>query len=194
MVPWYRSDEYYAKGWQGSKALDGGGALINQSIHYIDLLVWMLGEAAEVCGFADHVAHDIEVEDLGTAAVRFVSGAHGVVQGATCTYQGLPGRLEIYGSRGSIIVAGEDLALWQVEGEEDYFDAMAGLHKGGASEPRGGMDEKAVEAHAKQLTDLVRAIESGRTPDLDGREARKAVELILAIYESAEKGEVVKLR
>jgi predicted dehydrogenase len=102
--------------------------------------------------------------------------------------------LENYGSRGNIIVAGEDLAQWQVEGEEDYFDAMAGQHKGGASEPKGGMDEKAVEAHATQFTDFLQAIEEGRSPDLDGREARRAVELILAIYESSEEGKVVKLR
>lgn len=136
-VPWFRSHAYYGQGWQGSRALDGGGALMNQSIHYIDLLLWMMGNAAEVCGFADNLAHNIEVEDVASAAVKFTSGAHGVIQGTTLTYLGHPARLEIHGSQGNIVFLGEDLRLWEVEGEETFSDPEAGQQKGGASEPTG---------------------------------------------------------
>jgi predicted dehydrogenase len=153
----------------------------------------MIGTVAEVCGFADTLAHAIEVEDIGTAALKFTSGAHGVVQGTTLTYEGMPARLEVHGSRGNVIFMGEDLALWQVEGEEFYADPQAGLHKGGASEPAGGMLGLAVEAHAAQIADLLAALEENREPRLSGEEARRAVQLILAIYESSRERKVVRL-
>lgn len=193
VVPWYRSHEYYAKGWQGTRALDGGGALMNQSIHYIDLLLALMGNAAEVCGFADNLAHDIEVEDIGTAAVKFASGAHGLIQGTTLTYQGLPARLEIYGTQGNVRVVGEDLQLWQVEGEETYFAPEAGQVKGGASDPKSGMAGFAVQAHAEQIADVLAAIEEDREPKLNGEEARRAVELILAIYQSSAERRFIRL-
>ncbi len=192
-VPWYRSHEYYSRGWQGTKALDGGGALMNQSIHYLDLLLWMMGNVAEVCGFADNLAHNIEVEDIGTASLKFTSGAHGLIQGTTLTYEGMTARLEIHGSLGNVIIRGEDLYLWQVEGEEVYFDPEAGRHKGGAADPAGGMAGLAVQAHTDQIADVLEAIEQARAPRLDGYEARRAVELILAIYESSQKRQYVNL-
>ncbi len=192
-VPWFRSHAYYDRGWQGTKALDGGGALMNQSIHYIDLLIWMMGQVAEVGGFADNLAHDIEVEDIGTAALKFTSGAHGVVQGTTLTYEGHPARLEIHGSQGNIVFMGEDLGLWQVEGEESFRDPAAGRLKGGASEPAAGMLGLAVDAHADQIGDVLAAIEQKREPRMKGQEARRAVELILAIYESSQERKVVSL-
>ena len=193
IVPWFRSHEYYARSWQGSKALDGGGALMNQSIHYVDLLVALMGNVSEVCGFADNLAHEIEVEDIATASLKFASGAHGSIQGTTLTYEGLPARLEIHGSRGNIIVSGEDLQLWQVEGEETYFDPEAGRHKGGATDPKSGMLGYAVQAHAEQIADVLAAIEEDRAPQLDGREARRAVEVILAIYQSSAERRYIKL-
>ena len=193
IVPWFRSHEYYAQGWQGTRALDGGGALMNQSIHYIDLLLALMGKASEVCGFADNLAHEIEVEDLATAAVKFASGAHGVIQGTTLTYEGLPARLELHGSRGNVRVVGEDLQLWQIEGEETYYDPEAGLHKGGAADPKSGMVGYAVQAHAEQIADVLAAIEEEREPKLSGEEARRAVELILAIYQSSAERRFIKL-
>ncbi len=192
-VPWFRTHAYYGRGWQGTRALDGGGALMNQSIHYLDLLIWMMGKVAEVCGFADNLAHNIEVEDIASAALRFVSGAHGVIQGTTLTYEGLPARLEIHGSRGNLVFLGEDLALWQVEDEETFSDPQAGQHKGGASEPAAGMMGLAVQAHADQMADLLAAIEENREPRLNGEEARRAVQLILAVYESSRDRKLVTL-
>jgi predicted dehydrogenase len=193
VIPWFRSHAYYGRGWQGTRALDGGGALMNQSIHYLDLLLWMMGNVAEVCGFADNLAHNIEVEDIATAAVKFTSGAHGVIQGTTLTYEGCPARLEVHGSQGNLVFLGEDLALWQVEGEDTFSDPQAGQHKGGASEPAAGMLGLAVQAHADQIADLLAAIEENREPLLNGPEARRAVQLILAVYESSRERKVISL-
>ena len=193
MVPWYRSDEYYGDGWHGTIKLDGGGALMNQSIHYVDLLLWVMGDVAKLAGFADALAHDtIEVEDCATAALKFTSGAQGMIQGTTCTYQGQPTVFEIHGTKGNVVVVGDDLKLWEVEGDETEFNAEAG-QTGGAADPKLGMLGEAVQAHTEQITDLLAAIEEDREPVLSGREARRAVELILSIYESSASGKVIEL-
>jgi predicted dehydrogenase len=191
-VPWYRSDEYYSDGWHGTKKLDGGGALINQSIHYIDLLIWFMGRVERIYGFADALAHDIETEDMGSAVLKFEGGKHGIIQGSTCTYNGMPARIEVHGTKGNVLVVGDDLALWDVEGEERFEDALAGK-KGGAADPKGGMQENAIVSHVKQIGDVIAAIEEGREPVLNGREARRAVEVILSVYKSSETGQPVVL-
>lgn len=193
LVPWYRTDEYYSDGWHGTKRLDGGGALMNQSIHYVDLLLWMLGDPLEVFGYAEQKAHPmIEVEDCASAVGRFASGAQGIIQGTTCTYQGHPAVLEMHGTQGNVRVVGDQLQLWEVAGEPTESIPDAGL-LAGAADPKMGMVGEAVQAHADQIGDLLAAIEEGRQPVLNGQEARKAVELILAIYRSSETGQLVKL-
>ncbi len=191
-VPWYRTDEYYSDGWHGTKALDGGGALINQSIHYIDLLIWFLGRVERIFGFTDALAHDIETEDMGSAVLKFEGGQHGIIQGSTCTYQGMPARIELHGTKGNILCVGDDVALWDVEGDERVEDPMAG-RKGGAADPKSGMPERAVDSHVKQIGDVLAAIEEDRDPVIDGHEARRAVEVILSIYRASETGQVVEL-
>jgi UDP-N-acetyl-2-amino-2-deoxyglucuronate dehydrogenase len=191
-VPWFRSDEYYADGWHGTKALDGGGALMNQSIHYIDLLLHLMGRATRVAGFTGTLAHDrIEVEDCGSAVVLFESGAQGLVHGSTCTYTGHPARVAVHGTRGNVYLEANEVRLWEVEGEPlERNDGPAAATA--ASDPRAGLDQ-AVRAHAAEIQDLIDAIREDRDPKLDGREARRAVELILAIYRSSETGEVADL-
>ncbi|MGQ9731043.1 MAG: Gfo/Idh/MocA family protein [Candidatus Zipacnadales bacterium] len=191
-VPWFRSDEYYSDGWHGTKALDGGGALMNQSIHYIDLLLFIMGKAKKVAGFVATLAHDhIEVEDCASAVILFENGAQGVIQGTTCTYKGHPARFEVHGTRGNVLVEADELRLWEVEGEPlERNDAP--LATTASADPRAGL-ERGIQAHAKQIQDVIDAIREDREPKLSGREARRAVELILAIYRSSEKGEVVQL-
>ena len=191
-VPWYRSPEYYAGSWHGTKALDGGGALMNQSIHYVDLLIWLFGDVAELAGFADTMIHDIEVEDCASAVLKFRNGAQGLMQGTTLTYRGMPARLEVHGEKGNVVVVGDELQLWQVEGDETEYNPTAGS-AGAAADPRKGMPDLAVQAHMEQIADLLRAVEEGREPALNGVEARRAVEVILAIYKSSEERSVVKL-
>jgi len=191
-VPWHRSEQYYADGWHGTRALDGGGALMNQSIHYIDLLLFIMGRARKVAGYAARLGHEgIEVEDCASAVVLFESGAQGIIQGTTCTHRGHPARLEVHGTLGNVYVEADELRLWEVEGEP--VERMEGALKAtAASDPRAGL-ERGVQAHADQIQDVIEAIREGREPRLSGREARRAVELILAIYRSSETGEVVAL-
>ena len=193
MVPWYRADDYYSQGWQGTWKYDGGGALMNQSIHYIDLLIWFMGNVESICGYADHLNHDIETEDCGSAALKFTSGAQGIIQGTTCTYKGHPARIEIHGTKGNAVIAGGDVSVWQIEGEEEIFDPQAGTRLTATSDPKAGMQEDAVIAHMEQISDVIAAVEQGREPILNGREARRAVEVVLGIYKSSREGAVVKL-
>src|SRR5438093_9072076 len=112
---WWRSQAYYDQGgWRGTKALDGGGALMNQAIHNVDLLLWMMGPATHVSAFKATLAHErIEVEDTAVACVRFASGALGVIQATTSVWPGLPKTIAIHGNRGSVIVEQEDVLRWE---------------------------------------------------------------------------------
>jgi predicted dehydrogenase len=189
-IKWYRTQEYYGQGgWRGTFQFDGGGALMNQGIHGIDLLQWLMGGIAEVSGFAATLAHTgIEVEDVGAASVRFKSGALGIVEGTTGAWPGEKLRIEISGSDGSIVMEDETIRTWQFRGEtpEDEkirrrFGPQEGLLSGGATDP------KAInsEGHRRQFEDFVAAINENRTPRIDGAEARAAVAIITAIYRSA---------
>jgi predicted dehydrogenase len=140
------------------------------------------------------LAHDtIEVEDCASATLKFVDGMQGLIQGTTCTYRGHEARLEIHGTLGNVVVVGDQLMLWEVEGEEYIYVPDAGAI-GGAADPVAGMAGEAVPAHVEQISDVIAAIAEDRDPLLSGREARRAVELILAIYESSATRKIVRLR
>src|SRR5262245_49364652 len=195
---WWRPQSYYDQGgWKGTKALDGGGALMNQAIHNVDLLSWLMGPVSQICGFSAMLAHErIEVEDTAVACLRFKSGALGVIQATTSVYPGLPKTIAIHGDKGTAVVEQDDLLRWEFDAEtpEDKQLRARFAQKTGAS--GGSSDPSAIShvGHAKQLADFVQAIQSGRLPLVDGREGRRAVEIILAIYESAATGRVVELR
>lgn len=197
-VKWFRTQEYYDNGgWRGTWKLDGGGALMNQSIHAIDLLQWYMGPVERVCAFASTLGHErIEVEDTAAAALRFRSGALGAIEGTTSASPGLPKRVEISGTGGTVIQEEEVLKTWSfAEPAEDdeqtrqRFPPDAPATAGAASDP-GAIS---FEGHRLQLEDMVAAMETGREPAVTGREARKAVEIILAIYRSAREGRMVSL-
>jgi predicted dehydrogenase len=191
-LKWWRSQEYYdSAAWRGTWNLDGGGALMNQSIHYVDLLQWLMGPITSLRGFIATQNHAIEVEDCATAAIHFASGALGTFQGSTCTYRGLPARIEVHGERGNVIIEDDKIRLWDVEGEERE-EAAGATNTGSSANPGSGL-ETGHEAHVEQIGDILAAIEEGREPHLNGTEARKAVEVILAIYQSAWKRETVHL-
>jgi predicted dehydrogenase len=194
---WWRTQAYYDQGgWRGTKALDGGGALMNQAIHNVDLLLWMMGAPKQIVGFADRLAHErIEVEDTAVACLRFQSGALGVIEATTSVHPGLPKTVAIHGDRGTAVIEQEDVLRWDFapETDEDRAVRQRFAQKVGAS--GGSSDPSAISHvyHARQLTDFVQALESGRKPLVDGREGRRAVEVILAIYESATTGRIVEL-
>jgi UDP-N-acetyl-2-amino-2-deoxyglucuronate dehydrogenase len=196
-VKWWRTQEYYdSGGWRGTWQLDGGGALMNQAIHNVDLLYWLMGDVESITAQTATLAHvRIEVEDTAIAAVRFKSGALGVIQAATSVYPGLLKRIEIHGDRGSVRVEQDDITLWEfqerVPSDNEIYAAMAAQSgfKAGASDPRGITHV----GHRDQLVDFLEAIDSGRDPIVDGREGRKSVEIIRAIYRSAGSGQAVRL-
>jgi len=194
---WWRPQSYYDEGgWKGTKALDGGGALMNQAIHNVDLLLWMMGAPTHVSGFTATLAHErIEVEDTAVACLRFKGGALGVIEATTSVHPGSPKTIAVHGDRGTAVIEQEDVLRWDFtpETDEDRAIKQRFAQKVGAS---GGSSNPAAISHvyhARQLTDFVEALGSGRKPLVDGREGRRAVEVILAIYQSAASGRVVEI-
>jgi predicted dehydrogenase len=191
---WWRAQAYYDDGgWKGTQALDGGGALMNQAIHNVDLLLWLMGPAASVCGFTATLAHErIEVEDTAVAAIRFKNGALGVITAATSVAPGYPKQIAIHGDKGTAVVEHEDVLRWDF-GPTPEPDSGQKKSAGGVS--GGAADPKAIshEGHRRQLADFIEAVRENRPPKVDGREGKRAVELICAIYESARTGKAVEL-
>jgi len=195
---WWRSQEYYDEGgWKGTQALDGGGALMNQAIHNVDLLLWMMGDVTHVTGFTATLAHErIEVEDTAVAVLRFKSGALGVIQATTSVHPGYPKTIAIHGDKGSAVIEQDFFfnCAFTPETDADRETKVRFAGKVGAS--GGAADPKAIsfEGHRRQLADFVQAIRSNGKPKVDGREGKKAVDLIRAIYESNATGRVVEMR
>jgi UDP-N-acetyl-2-amino-2-deoxyglucuronate dehydrogenase len=210
-VPWFRSQHYYDSGdWRGTWDLDGGGCLMNQGLHTIDLMRWMCGPVAHVSAYARTAAHDrIEVEDVLCGTIVFDSGALGTVMTTTSSYPAFPARLGIHGSRGGAVLEGDALAAFSVidgehlPGERPMAHAVE-VARGGTraatpplvkvAPPSPGQIDSWTIGHRRQLLDFVDAVESGREPVVDGIEGRNAVELIEAMYRSVRTGVVEKTR
>lgn len=196
-VKWFRTQAYYEEGaWRGSWRWDGGGALMNQSIHQIDLLQWLMGPVEWVSGQTAMLAHEgIEVEDTAAAVLRFKSGALGVIEGTTSIYPGYPKRLELHGSRGSAVLVDDEIREWQYEGlAATERDALLDRYRprqssGTFADPMAMSFDK----HRAQIAEMIEAIGQNRTPAVDGVEGRKSVEIILGVYRSAQTGQPVRL-
>lgn len=194
-IKWYRSPEYY-QGWKGTKQFDGGAALINQGIHTIDLLQWMMGPVEEVFGYTATKVHRIEGEDVGVAVLRFRSGALGVIEASTAAYPGLPERLGIYGSGGFIEMEGSKIISWnffnkQFQEEINVFTKELEVYANvsGGSSPSG----IGTEFHRRQILAILRAIRSGEQPPISPKEATKSVAIIEGIYKANLTGKSVRL-
>ena len=192
-VKWHRTAQYYT-GWKGTLKLDGGGAVINQSIHAVDQLQWFAGMPTEVFAFKTRRVHTgIEAEDTAVAALRFASGALGTIEASTALYPGWSRRIELCGEHGSAVLEDDRIAKWDFrEGRPEDEAIRAGNSNAlgsGASNPAA----ISFEGHRRQMQDLIDALRAGRAPSLDGREGRKAVALVRAIYDSAESGKPVTL-
>ena len=199
---WYRTQGYYdSAAWRGTWAMDGG-SLMNQGVHYVDLLRWCMGPVTEVTAVCATQAHRVEVEDTALAIVRFGSGAVGTILSSTAAFPGFPQRLEVTGTDGTVIVedgrivrrafgsrAGADPADPGTvpEGGAGAIGALGGL--GAAADPV-AID---VAGHAAQIADLLAAIEEGREPAVDGQAGRDALEIVCAVYESARTGRTVSV-
>lgn len=196
----YRTQEYYDSGdWRGTWELDGGGCLMNQGIHDVDLLQWFLGPVKSVYAITDTVAHKgIEVEDIAVAVIRFKNGTKGIIEASTSCYPGFPSLLQIYGTLGTITLRDEKITDWRFinSTKEDLgFSKQIFNQK---KEETGHTDPSKPTAtlknsHMYQIENMIRAINNNVAPEITGEEARKSVEIILAIYKSSRTGEEVTL-
>jgi predicted dehydrogenase len=191
-VKWYRTQQYYDSGaWRGTWALDGGGAVMNQGIHTVDQLIFLAGDVRAVCASTACLAHSgIEVEDTAVAIIEFVSGARGVIQCSTACWSstGHPAEVHLCGDKGSAFLADERFRVWDFSEPAAWDDQVtADLMQGSQVKGVGANDPKAINflGHQRNFEDVVSAIREGREPSVGGDEARKAVAVINAIYESA---------
>jgi predicted dehydrogenase len=193
-IKWYRDQAYYdSAGWRGTWALDGGGALMNQSIHTVDALLYLAGPVKSVQANTACLAHtDIEVEDIAVAIVEFENGARGIIEGSTCTWSrnGHPARVQLAGTEGSVFLADEAFETWDFMHESEEDESIRAQFMQGAATGLGANDPTAIDFHQHQrnFEEVVTAIQEGREPSTSASEARKSVELIQAIYQSAQNG------
>lgn len=194
-VKWHRTDAYYrSAAWRGTWQLDGGGALMNQGIHSVDLLQWYMGPVESVQAFVANRKHKtIEVEDTVVASLRFASGALGSIEASTALWPGSLKQIEILGTEGSAVLQESDLIKWdfsQALPEDEIVRNAGGVSShGGVSNPA----DISHMGHLFQINDLLRAIREGGQPAIDGPEGRRSVEIVLAIYQSAREGKMVRL-
>ena len=186
-VPWWRNDEYYERSWRGTWKLDGGGALMNQSIHMVDLLQYMVGPVESLQAFIATLGHpQIEVEDTSMAILKFKNKALGMIYGTTSSFPGQFRRLEITGTKGTVIMEENSFKVWQfaepIEEDSEILKKYSTIEGGG-----GVSDPMAIpfEPHARNIAAFIDSIEKNEPFEVDGNEARKSVEIVLGIYESA---------
>jgi UDP-N-acetyl-2-amino-2-deoxyglucuronate dehydrogenase len=195
-VKWHRPPEYYAGSrWRGTQALDGGGALMNQGVHTVDLLLWLFGPVRRVFGRTAALLHAIEVEDTAVGVLEFANGALGTIEAATSAYPGYPRRIELTGSQGTLVIDGDRLArvdLNESRGPAAPKLARTPSSEGGSGGPASSPVVADASAHQRVLEDFIRAIATNSAPCCDGREGRRSVALIEAIYRSSRTGQAVE--
>lgn len=189
-IKWYRSQEYYDSGdWRGTWALDGGGALMNQGIHQIDLLLWFMGDVKKVRANTATVAHrNIEVEDIATVLLGFENGAHGVIEASTAIWHGHPARIEVHGTDGTVTLEDGKIRVWQFKKKRVIDQKIRAAAKEESDLGSGAADPMAAlksGGHRRQIEDFANAILGKKNTVIPGTEGRRAVALIEAIYKSA---------
>lgn len=191
-VKWYRPPDYYAQSkWRGTKALDGGGALMNQGIHTVDLLLWWLGDIVRVSARGGTLLHRIEVEDTIVAWLEFANGAIGTLEATTAAYPGYPRRVELTGTRGTVNVEQDRIVACDLQDPPTSIATALAAQDGDANASAASPIVSDARGHQRILEDLLRAIETGGRPQCDGVEGRRSVAVVNAIYESAATGRPV---
>ncbi|MCC6485605.1 MAG: Gfo/Idh/MocA family oxidoreductase [Armatimonadetes bacterium] len=182
-IKYYRSQAYYdSAGWRGTWELDGGGALMNQGVHCVDLMRWIAGDPVSVYARCAHLARKIEVEDTACAVVEYSCGAMGIIEATTSVYNGMDHRLEFHGETGNVLVEGARIVRWETEDGSGPPESLVADDPQAAANPA----DIGIENHRAQIKDFADAIIQKRAPLVTGVEARKSVEFILGIYRSSE--------
>jgi len=192
---WYRSQAYYdSADWRGTYVMDGG-SLMNQGIHYVDLLRWCMGPPVEVTAVCSTQAHQIEAEDTSLAIVRFGSGAVGTILSSTAAFPGFPQRLEITGTEGTVTIEDGRIVRRAFGADPDPTPAASEPPDGDRSAAAAASDPTALDvaSHAAQIADLLAAADTGREPAVSGQSGREALEIVCAVYESSRTGRPVTL-
>lgn len=185
-VKWFRSAEYYSRPIKGSWAVEGGGALINQAVHQVDMLRWVAGPVAELMGFWQlHALHKIESEDVITAILKYKNGATGVIQSSTAFWPGYSERIEFHGTKGTAVITGDRLTTWDVQDDEGEPAPVASDVASGASDPMA----ISLAPFERQFLDFADAIQTGREPQCSAAAGYAALELVESIYTSCRTGE-----
>ncbi|WP_200977394.1 Gfo/Idh/MocA family protein [Echinicola sp. 20G] len=189
-IKWFRDEAYYQSShWKGTLKGDGGGAFINQGIHTIDLLLDIMGDVKDIYGQVKTALYDIEGEDLGTALINFKNGAMGNITAGTSLYPGYPERLEVYGTKGSVILEAGKVVAWNVKGQEQKAVKEESKESSGAADPMA----IGHRLHLLQIEDMISAILENKEPLVSGEKACKSLAVIRGIYESSNKGIKVKV-
>lgn len=189
-VKWYRFQEYYSRSVKGSWQAEGGGALINQAIHQVDLLRWLAGPIQEVFGFWQLGAtHKIESEDVVSATIRYAGGATGIIQASTSIWPGYPEKIEFHGSHGTAVITGDRLTTWDVLADQGATPPLAVNAQSGASDPMA----ISLRPFELQFLDFADAIANNRPPLVSGEEGYRSLAVVEAIYQSCRTGERVRV-
>jgi len=189
-VKWFRSAAYYSRPIKGSWSTEGGGAMINQAIHQVDVLLWLTGGVSEVFGYWQLGAmHKIESEDVITALLKYSSGATGVIQASTAFWPGYTERIEIHGTKGTAVISGDKLTTWDVENDSGDPAPIDRDVASGASDPMA----ISLAPFERQFRDFGDAIRTGRKPVSSGEDGYRALELVMSVYRSCREGCLVRL-
>jgi len=192
-VKWFRTQEYYDNGgWRGTWEMDGGGSLMNQAVHTVDLMQWLMGDVVSVTSQMGIFNHEIETEDLTASLIKFSSGAVATFVSTTCAYPGLCTGIRLYGTKGSMEADSDELQLWKFmdapEGEEAEM-----LERFGGNGSAAALDPTLCTGHTSMVEDIIAAVRDGRDPQILPLEAIKSVKIVNAVYESAKTGKTVLL-
>lgn len=189
-VKWYRSPQYYSRPIKGSWDVEGGGALINQAVHQVDVLLWLIGPIKEVFAYWQLGAlHKIQSEDVVTALFRYANGAQGVIQASTAFWPGYSERIEIHGTKGTAVLTGDKLTTWDVENDSGEPAPVEQIVKSGASDPMA----IPVTPLERQFLDFGNAIASGKSPLIPGEDGYRSLEFVQAVYQSCREGQKVTI-
>lgn len=197
-VKWYRDQRYY-DGWHGTWDMDGGGSLINQAVHTVDIMQWLMGDVESVTSQMGIFGHDLETEDMTASLIKFKSGAAATFVSTTCAYPGISTDIQVYGTNGSIEADADILKTWKFktpcdsyDDEEEEEEAMLELY-GGGNRAVAKSDPMLVTGHASVVNDMIDAVINDRDPQILPMEAIKSVKIVNAVYESAKTGKTIFL-
>ena len=193
-VKWYRDQAYYDNGgWRGTWEMDGGGSLMNQSVHTVDLMQWLMGEVESVTSHMGIYNHDIKTEDTTASLIKFKSGAVATFVSTTCAYPGISTEIMLYGTGGSIEADADCLKTWKmVDAEDEDAEEAAMLARYGGGNLTATPEDAARKfGHDHVVEDMIAAVQEGRDPEVMPADALKAVEIVCAVYESARTGKTV---